>query len=69
MRLSNVRDIPYPDLLHLYDSVFNGFEQLAQIVGFFMVDGEEIGISDRGQIKVWLNPAFEQNYRLGGSVG
>jgi len=58
VRLSNVRDIPYPDCLHLYDSVLNGYEQLSQLVGYFDVDEEEIGISDRGQVKVWLNPSF-----------
>lgn len=38
LRLSNVQDIPYPDLLHLYDTCIHGFGQLAQAVGFFTVD-------------------------------
>jgi hypothetical protein len=27
-------------------------------VGFFHVDEEQVGINERGQVKVWLNTAF-----------
>lgn len=59
MRLSNIEDIPYPDLLHLFDVCIKGFPQLAEVVGFFNVDEDQIGVNEKGQVKVWLNTAFE----------
>jgi len=57
-RLSNVKDIPYPDVLHLYDSTINGFQQLTQVVPYFRIDEDQIGINENGKVKVWLNPDF-----------
>jgi hypothetical protein len=59
LRLSNVTDIPYPDVLHLYDVCINGFRQLSETVGFFSVDEDYIGVNEHGQARVWLNTAFE----------
>lgn len=54
-----MEDIPYPDLLHLFDVCIRGFPQLAEVVGFFNVDEDQIGVNEKGQVKVWLNTAFE----------
>jgi hypothetical protein len=34
-------------------------------VGYFNVDEDQIGINERGQVKVWLNTAFESNEIVG----
>ena len=44
-RLSNVDNIPYPDVLHLYDACLNGFPQLTNEVGYFSIDEDQIGIN------------------------
>jgi hypothetical protein len=59
LRLSNINDIPYPDALHLYDAVLHGYAQLSEVVGCFHVDEEQVGVNELGQVKVWLNTAFE----------
>ena len=61
LRLSNITDLPYPDILHLYDASLQGFAQLADVVGFFRVDEDQIGVNDQGHVKVWLSPAFESS--------
>ena len=61
LRLSNIQDIPYPDIIHLYDHCIHGFEQLSSVVGYFSVDEDQIGINEKGQVKVWLNNQFESN--------
>lgn len=65
LRLSNVEDIPYPDVIHLYDACLNGFSQLTTVIGFFPVDEDFIGVNEQGQIRVWLNTAFESSSVLG----
>ena len=45
LRLSNVKDIPFPDTLHLYDASINGYRQLKTAVGPFHMDEEQIGIN------------------------
>lgn len=65
LRLSNVTDIPYPDVLHLYDVCINGFRQLSETVGFFSVDEDYIGVNEHGHVRVWLNTAFESSTVFG----
>lgn len=65
MRLSNLEDIPFPDVLHLLNACLRGFEELAGTVGYFRVDEEQIGISESGNVKVWLNTAFESMQVVG----
>ena len=59
--MSNLKDVPYPSLLHLYDAAIHGFNQLSSVVGFFHIDEDQIGVNDIGQVKVWLNSAFESS--------
>jgi hypothetical protein len=61
LRLCNLKDIPYPDIFHLYDVCLHGFQQLSKIVGYFSIDEDQIGINERGQAKVWLSNRFESN--------
>ena len=45
LRLSNVKDIPFPDTLHLYDASINGYRQLQGVTGPFRIDEDQIGIN------------------------
>jgi hypothetical protein len=36
--LSALKDIPYLDILHLYDVVLHGYGELTQVAGYFSVD-------------------------------
>jgi hypothetical protein len=57
-RLSNVKDIPFPDVLHVYKQSLEGFDQLSSKAGYFPVDEDQIGINRNGEVKVWLNTSF-----------
>jgi hypothetical protein len=35
IRLTDIEHIPFPDILHLYVQCLNGFELLAQKLGYF----------------------------------
>ncbi len=61
MRLSALKDIPYPDILHLYDVFINGYGELSQVIGYFSVDEDQVGINSLGQAKVWLSNRFESS--------
>lgn len=61
VRLSNVKDIPFPDILHVYDSSLKGYSVLRDRTGNFHIDEDMIGINEHGAVKVWLNTAFEKN--------
>jgi len=45
VRLSNITHIPFPDVLHVYNQAFNGYERLMRKVGPFKVDEECIGVN------------------------
>lgn len=68
LRLSNLKDIPYPDIFHLYDACIHGYQQLSKVVGYFAIDEDQIGINERGQAKVWLSNRFESNKISGVNV-
>ncbi len=57
-RLSNVKDIPFPDVLHVYKQSLDGYAQLSSKAGYFPVDEDQIGINTNGEVKVWLNTSF-----------
>jgi hypothetical protein len=45
LRLSNIEDIPFPDVLHLLDHCLQGFKVLSGVVGFFHVDEDQVGVN------------------------
>lgn len=63
--MSNIQDIPYPDVLHLLDACIRGYRQLSNKVGFFNVDEDQIGVNQKGQARVWLNTHFESTQIIG----
>ena len=56
--MKKVKEIPYPDIIHLYSQAFQGFSQLYKQVGGFNVTEEMIGINNEVVGKVWLNSDF-----------
>lgn len=59
LRLSNVKDIPYPDSLHLIETCLKGFALLYEKGGYFRVEEDLIGINTFGEAKVWINSELE----------
>lgn len=59
IRFSNVKDIPFPDILHVYEATINGFSELQKYAGNFHIDEDQIGVNDNGNVKVWLNTAYQ----------
>lgn len=55
LRLSNITDIPFPDILHVYDQALQGYDLLSKEFGFFEVGEEKICVNSAGVIKVWAN--------------
>ena len=60
-----MEDIPFPDVLHLLDACLQGFRELSSLVGFFRVDEDQVGVNERGQVKVWLSTSFENSQLVG----
>lgn len=57
-RLSDLNEIPYPDVLHLYSQAFRGFELMLRQVGPFNVTEDMIGVNKSGVVKVWISSDF-----------
>ncbi len=62
VRLSNVSDLPSPDVLHVNKQALEGFGVLSQDVGFFGITEDHIGFNSEGVAKVWMNKDFEKTY-------
>jgi hypothetical protein len=58
LRLSNIKDIPYPDILHVFKASISGFATFYKIFGYFEVYESMIGINNDCEVKVWLNTNF-----------
>ena len=61
LRLSNIKDIPYPDSLHLIETCLRGFALLYEKGGYFRVEENLIGINGFGEAKVWINADFSKS--------
>lgn len=38
LKLSNITHIPFPDVLHVYNQAFNGYQKLIRYVGPCKID-------------------------------
>ena len=65
LRVSEVEHVPYPDVFHLYGASLNGFRELSEVVGYFVIDEDMMGINERGEVKTWINTQFQSD-RVGG---
>lgn len=45
VRLSQLRDLPYPEILHLYSNIIAGFREIYRKVGYFPIDESMVGIN------------------------
>lgn len=43
VRLNQFKDVPHPDILHVYSNAFAGFEELYRKVGYFHADEHMVG--------------------------
>lgn len=59
--LSNLNEIPYPDVLHIYDQAFKGYQAMIPYVGYFIVEEDMIGINSSDIAKVWINGKLSKN--------
>ena len=53
IKLSNVTDIPFPDILHFHNQSLNGFQRLSRRYGNFRINEDCIGLNNRNVVKVW----------------
>jgi hypothetical protein len=68
IRLCDLKNIPFPDALHLYDQTLGGFYELARNFGCFPVESDYIGINERGVVKVWAGAKWSQATVKGGVI-
>lgn len=60
LRLSDIDEIPYPDVLHLYAQCFKGYAELYDAMGYFDIIEEMICINSGGVVKVWLSKNLDK---------
>lgn len=58
MRLNEIKDLPFPDSIHLMNNCLRGFRELYHKTGSFEVSNHMIGINCEAKVKVWLNNDF-----------
>jgi hypothetical protein len=61
LRLKEINDIPYQDILYLTKATLSGFKVLYEKVGYFDISEEMIFITKEGKVKVWLNSNLSKN--------
>ena len=60
LRLSQIGQVPYPDIIHLYSQTLRGFQDLSRHLGYFEVDEELVGVNRKGEVKVWCHRRFDE---------
>ena len=60
LKLSQFRDVTFPDCLHLYNACLHGFGELQARLGYFDVSDSLVGLNQYGQVKVWANADFSK---------
>lgn len=61
-RMSDYKDIPYPDNLYCMMAMLNGYQKLSDKVGGFPVSERQVLIDENGEVRVWINPDFSKNH-------
>lgn len=62
LRLKEINDIPFDDLMYMYMATLSGFKALYEKVGYFDIVEEMVFITRRGEVKVWMNANLAKNY-------
>lgn len=60
VRLSQIKDIPYPDMLHLLEAALRGFSVLYERIGYFRIEEEMVCVGYDSKVKVWVHPRLEK---------
>lgn len=55
IRLSDIKDIPYPDNLYMLMAAADAFDKIVEMIGYFDIQEDMIGVNSQGHIKVWIN--------------
>ena len=58
LRMNEIKDLPFPDTLHLVNSCLRGFRDLYTKTGGFDVNEQMIGINCDAKVKVWMSYDF-----------
>jgi hypothetical protein len=61
-RLSEIKDIPFPDNLFLLMETLEGYGRIYLYSKYFLIEESQICIDADGSIKVWVNPDLSKNY-------
>jgi hypothetical protein len=62
VRLSDFRDIPYPDSLYCMMAMLEGYRKIFDKIGKFYLAEEQVCIDHEGEIRVWVNSDLSKNY-------
>jgi hypothetical protein len=62
LKLSEIKDIPWPDNLYILISALDGFSLIYNKIGYFVVQEYMICINNQGKAKVWINDDLSKNY-------
>lgn len=68
LRLNEIKDIPFPDSLHLVNASLLGFRELFDKIGSFSVTDHLIGVNSEAKVKVWVNSDFGKPTHEGGRL-
>lgn len=58
LRMNEIKDLPFPDTLHLVNACLRGFRELYLKTGGFEVNDHMIGINSDAKVKVWMSEDF-----------
>ena len=58
--LSQIKDIPFKDSLHMYTVSFHGFDLLYKKYGYFDIFEDMFHFNEHGQMKVWCNSSVHR---------
>lgn len=61
-RLSEIKDVPYPDNLFLLMESLEGYGRIYVHSKYFLIEESQICVDAEGNIKVWVNADLSINY-------
>jgi hypothetical protein len=62
IKLSDIKDIPYPDNLYILQASLEGFHTVYHKTGFFEIQEHMVCINRQGKVKIWINDNLSKKY-------
>ena len=62
IKLSEIKDIPYPDNLYILYASLEGFHTVYHKTGFFEIQEHMVCINKQGKVKVWINDNLSRQF-------